>query len=49
MTVGSNNTNNRRQERPFQRAKELVKERFGTDLTEEGYGLILSIARKEGR
>lgn len=34
---------------PFQKAKELVKKRLGTDLTEEGYGLILSIAGKEGR
>lgn len=47
MALGSNNTNGRKQEMPFQKAKELVKERLGTDLTEEGYGLILSIAGKK--
>lgn len=47
--LSSNKTNGIKREMTFLEAKELVKDRFGADLTKEGYLLILSVARKEER
>lgn len=47
--LNSNKTNDIKREMTFLEAKELVKDRFGADLTKEGYLLILSMARKEER